>query len=98
MAVSSEVKCMIGNQRLTSEQTVLALREASKHHQVRSHFKSAGPIDSDDVETLRCMISQGNKLISAAREKVSVEAHVSDEMQQMVDTMLLEFCGHSQQS
>ena len=48
------------NERLTKEQKILALREASKHPKARLHFKSAGLIDSDELETLRHMISQSN--------------------------------------
>ena len=70
---------LAGNSHLTPEQTVLVLREASKRHNAGLHLKSAGLIDSDELEPLRHVISRSNKLIDATQKKETVEARVSNE-------------------
>ena len=56
-AVSSIVK-YVNNPKLTAEQTVLALRMASTHHDLRALFKSARLYDATELDALPCMVNQ----------------------------------------
>ena len=62
------------SERLTPEQKIHALGEASKHPKAGLHFKSAGLLDLDEVETLKhVVILQSNKLIGAAWKEEETE-------------------------
>ena len=77
------------NQLQKPEQTVLALREASKHADIRLFFKSAGLTDTDELETLRHIVNQSNKLLQSSLETDANQARVCNERQQIANTMLM---------
>ena len=87
-AVTSIVN-FLNKLQLTPQQKVLALREASTHPQARVLFKSAGLIDCDDVDTLKHMVSQSDKLIGSVMKKELSQGRVSNERQRIVDSLLL---------
>ena len=52
-------------------------------------FKSAGPTDADELETLRHIVNQSNKLLQSSLETDANQARVCNERQQIANTMLM---------
>ena len=69
----------------------LALREAPTHPEAGLLFKSAGLIDCGKLDTLKRMMSQRGKLLNTTLERDTSRARVSNEKQQIANTMLLAF-------
>ena len=90
-AVGQAVEICTKNPSQTPEQMALALRERSTHPEARLFFKSAGLIDRDKFDTLKHVMSQRGKLLDTALERDTLRARVSNEKQQMANTMLLAF-------